>query len=241
VPTKRNETQKLMRIVNISNHSIRWLFAELVIVVLGISIAFQVEEFRNGLNEKDAERRMLQSMLDDFSVAEEQFQVYLQRVSEDFSAAINLYDYLKNKPNRSEEELIRLVRPLQFGYRWQATDSTWQSSSPERITNVSLRADLISFHDGRLPFMLNISTELQEARRDLLDALLDDIERIAQVDDYIIIKVVSDLDSIPSNPEFFETLGNFSIIVEQVENNIAVTLERISAFKEAITVHVSTL
>lgn len=230
-----------MRYLNFSSQSLKWLFAELIVVILGISIAFQVEEYRNELSEREAERRMLRSMQDDFSVAGREFASYQSRATVDFESAVALYDYLKSSDSRTAQDLVNLIRPLQFGYRWQATDSTWQASDPQRITSDELRAELIEFHDGAMPFMLNISTELQSARRELLDVLLDDFERIRRLDQSLDLRVTSELNQIPSNPEFFEKLGNFSIVSQNVVRRSITFQERISELQEGIAVHVNNL
>lgn len=75
-----------MPMVNVRKQSLRWLFAELLVIVLGISIAFQVEEWRNELSERRTEREVLLSMLDDYEIAKEQFQIYLEIVNRQATA-----------------------------------------------------------------------------------------------------------------------------------------------------------
>lgn len=56
-----------MAIFSPPNQSFRWLLAELTVVVLGILIAFQVDEFRMGLSSAQQERQALSGMLADLS------------------------------------------------------------------------------------------------------------------------------------------------------------------------------
>lgn len=56
-----------MAIFSPPNQSFRWLLAELTVVVLGILIAFQVDEFRMGLSSAQQERQALSGMLVDLS------------------------------------------------------------------------------------------------------------------------------------------------------------------------------
>ena len=56
-----------MAIFSPPNQSFRWLLAELTVVVLGILIAFQVDEFRAELGSTEQERQALIGMLADLS------------------------------------------------------------------------------------------------------------------------------------------------------------------------------
>lgn len=56
-----------MPVIGIENKSLRWLLAELMVVVLGILIAFQVDEWRTERLEGQAEEVALRGILEEFA------------------------------------------------------------------------------------------------------------------------------------------------------------------------------
>jgi len=54
-----------MPIFKVSNQSLRWLFAELVVIVLGILTAFQVNNWNSARIERAAEKTALEQLLVD--------------------------------------------------------------------------------------------------------------------------------------------------------------------------------
>ena len=54
-----------MPIFKMPNQSFRWLFSELTVVVTGILVAFQIEGWRNGLADLEAEQTALIGILSD--------------------------------------------------------------------------------------------------------------------------------------------------------------------------------
>ena len=224
-------------------HSIRWLIAELFIIILGITIAFQVEEWRSERAERREENEVLQSMLTDFEIAAEQFGRYLSSVDEHYYAIRELRGHLRSNTSRSDEKLTEIVSTLGGGYLWQATDSTWQSVSPSIISDAILRRDLIEFHDGFMPFMLSQSNRYQANQTVFRDVLFDDFEAefIDMDEPYLKISIVSPIDEIPTHKEFYEKRSNFESSLRNLKNRIPEALERIRGLESRIRQHLQTL
>lgn len=222
--------------------SIRWLLAELFVIVLGITIAFQVEEWRSELSERRSEKAVLESILNDFEVATEQFQIYVDTVTELNNAARELRSYFRNKSPRSEEELVYFIEPLLGAYLWQSTDSTWVSTNPANISNEELRRRLIRFNDGFMPYMLNISETLQLVRAEFLNTVFDDFERNWDIqENFPVISAISPLDKIPTNREFYKKLDNYRLASARLSRRIPEAIQDISEIASMIEMHIATL
>lgn len=227
--------------------SMRWLSAELVVIVLGISIAFQVEEWRSERAERRQERELLQSILTDFDIASEAFNRYLNRVDDHMNATRALRNHLRRGDERSAEQLTQYVNGLRGGYIWQATDATWQSSTPSLISDEALRRQLISFHDGFMPFMLTQSIVYQQRQTEFWNAIGDDFEREwnepegdRQDGPYSVV-VSSPLQDIPSNPNFYQRQSDYWLSLWVLKERIPQAIDRIAEIESLIQQHLETL
>lgn len=183
----------------------------------------------------------------DFEIAAEQFGRYLEGVDGHYSAIRELRGHLQSNFRRSEEKLLETVSNLGGGYNWQATDSTFQSISPSIISDSTLRRELVEFHDGFMPFMLNLSNRYQESQSIFRDVLYDDFGReMADVNEtrgYTppTIRIITPVGDIPSHGEFYEKMDNYEILLRNLKRRIPEALQRIDVLENKIVKHMQTL
>ena len=106
--------------------SMRWLIAEVTVVVLGILIAFQVEEWRSYRNDREVERAGLQTVIHDLDFASEQYEVYGQFLDKQRGQIVDLVELLQSPEEPEEEQLIKLL-DFQYDYLWSKTQSAFIS------------------------------------------------------------------------------------------------------------------
>lgn len=103
-----------MPIFNTSNTSFRWLFAELVVVVLGILIAFRVEEWRTNLSDRQQERAILENTFADLRNEKPLLLEYRDTVHSARTLGIELREYLDSASPRDESTLRPLITGARF-------------------------------------------------------------------------------------------------------------------------------
>ena len=128
--------------------SFRWLFAELLVIVLGILVAFQVEEWRQYRQDRVTELEMLESIHRDVQGVLRQY----SELVETFSISINASNRLVmgiQAGDLSEEEIVEASRDVMSAYSLSnaslSFDGYLQSGKLSLIRDKELERDCRNF------------------------------------------------------------------------------------------------
>ena len=201
--------------LGITRSSFQWLAAELVVVVLGILIAFQIEEWREGLANEERGISALESMLIDLDIGEQQYDAWEASLLQSKALAevwIRLI-WQQQQPTTEELDLA-----LQFGqYRtrnWFPTatsfDSARESGDIKHIRDKTLRRQIILFFEGLGPYHLGLRRSLHELEEEFLDLLRAETTPRPSEDFFtggvVLRELAVDPLEFPQNPELRERL-----------------------------------
>lgn len=162
--------------LGITRTSIQWLAAELVVVVLGILIAFQIDEWREELANEERGISALESILIDLDIGEQQYDAWeasLLRSQELSEVWIRLI-WQKRVPTADA-----LQDALQFGqfrtHNWSpiatAFSGARESGDINHIRDTALKRRIVQYFDGVGPYQLELRLALQELEEEFLDLL----------------------------------------------------------------------
>jgi hypothetical protein len=152
------------------------LLAELVVVVLGILIAFQVEEWRQFKLERDEESRVLNAILDDLTLGDEELALWQGRIERNDEAMGPLMEKL-SRGEVAEEAIINEFLDNAFGNRY------WRPTSPgfagardagklTLIRDPDLVRRLVVYFDIAEGFYLDWRIDLDTRQRNVQEMML---------------------------------------------------------------------
>jgi hypothetical protein len=232
------------------NQSIRWLFAELVVVVVGILIAFQVEEWRSERLDRQAEKDLLENLLSDLELNELGFENYLNALTTQTDATIDLVDYLDGSPSRSNEELLQIFISLHTSWGWTPTKPTYRSwiasGRPELISDETLRADLFFFYEAWENYIVNLTESWGDVFEAFREASSKDYfavsERGSEPGKYIRRRqLVQPIEDIPRDSEFMSRMNKLGERAAFLVDRTQMSLVRIEELKQQVQAHLATL
>lgn len=239
-----------MRLPFFSNTSFNWLIAEMTVVVLGILVAFQIEEWRSDNNEREIEIALLENMISDIEGEQFNFRNYRDLIKESTESGAELFSYLKSGNPRSADEIRRLWISTVNEWRWRKTSPTYtgwrESGRPDLISNESLRARLFGFHEQYLEYLDEETKRYQQARLDFVSASRNDLEIHPEFNEELDsfsrnLSVVHPLSELPRNPEFFPKLNQLMSRTVTVHQELERSLDTSEQIRLEILAHLETL
>ena len=148
-----------MPILKFQNMNIRWLLAELVVIVLGILIAFQVEEFRDDLQNRQQEEAGLRSILVDIEIGRAEYDMLIGTAEQRIEQALAYIAFLQRNPAPTKTEIENTVLELD-SWLWRPTSSSFNSlrdsGELNLVTSQSVQRLLIQYFDTAEPYMLDL-------------------------------------------------------------------------------------
>ncbi len=225
----------------VPRQSIRWLLAELIAVVLGILIAFQVEEWRTSLSDRQQEIALLEGMLVDFEFNRGLLGNYEQSLTCQLEGTEQYVSYLETATVRAELEMRDMLFKC-FEYYWSPTSPTYSGwrdlGRPDLIGSDELRSSLNSFYEGLIPFMVTSTERLQRFRDDYISAFNQDWEVRHRGTDRSSMQttrtVIQPLEAIPRAPEFYSAAASWQSWAINLNSNITTALDAISEMEAQI-------
>ena len=188
--------------------SIRWLTAEVLVVVLGILIAFQVEEWRVYRDDREVERESLQAVIRDLDTARVSYEEYGQFLDKQQEQLVDLIDYLQSTEKREVERLTKLA-DFNSDYIWGPTQSAFislrETGNLELISDDELLSELIDYFSNYEGYFHKMAQFHSQGRRELMEVLGGDFELVPDAD-YRETKAYSTfmripLEEFPSHPD----------------------------------------
>ena len=159
--------------LGITRSSFQWLAAELVVVVLGILIAFQIEEWREWLaNEKRAENA-LRSILDDLEIGESEYLQWeegLIQVRAQTEILIRFSSLLPEVSEPASQEVHAALQPINYRSRlWAPTATAFNGARDNGdlvfVRDGSLRKKITNYFDTLEPYLLEIRQSFKTVER----------------------------------------------------------------------------
>ncbi|PCJ22481.1 MAG: hypothetical protein COA96_14220 [SAR86 cluster bacterium] len=237
-----------MEIFKIPRDSYRWLLAELLVIVLGILIAFQVEEFRESIRNHDREQSILIGMLEDYEFNKSLLVRYQESLNCRIGSIISYRDYLSNSPSRTTEGIVDINAGCEDFY-WRPSYPSYQGwrdlGEPELISSNSIRRTFNDFHEGFTPFMVSYTGEYRIISNSLRQARYSDFEFnvTKSLDKENSFEratgLIYPLSEIPRHLEFYERVSDFLIIALGMTSRTQEGVDRIEFLESEIQKHLN--
>lgn len=203
-----------MPIFKLPSQSFRWLFAELTTVVLGILIAFQVEEWRMTRSEENLMRSNLEEILVDLVDDVESLEPYIEANHNQSSAARALLENFTESEARDEafirDNYLLLRRTRLWGPNRAAYSSFLQSAGFRLIDNQDLRSELYEYYEY-LEYLERTMEIHTASRAKVIELAQQDIYLFPNYDDQTtrLVRIIEPVEDMPRDPMFVAVLGEF--------------------------------
>jgi len=204
-----------MPLYKVPNKSFRWLFAELLVVVLGILIAFQVEEWRDTSNNRALVYASLEALLLELSDEREVLEMFVDAAERQSGAARELVSRILQHEEIEKEWLDQTYRQIISGRSWQPHDATYSSllnsGNLYLLDNSHLETELFLYYESQ-QFTESVIASSVDRANQLRSASLRDIYLIPPLSierARASIHIVEPVEEFPRNSEFVGAVGNF--------------------------------
>lgn len=203
-----------------SASSIRWLLAETLVVVLGILIAFQVEEYRTGRINHSAELKAVHALMEDLKADSLQLAEFKSRTIDQSEAFVRLSLHFDGRGGLAADSLLHFIRQASYGRIWTpataAFESIRDSGKLDLISDSELRSQISNYFSGWNSYFKSLADDYGKAVDAFLASGNADVVMVPDVgNDGIRYRrtLARPMAEIPTNPEFRALLGrsgNFS-------------------------------
>lgn len=216
--------------------TLRWFFAELLVIVLGISIAFQVEQWRQHLEDKEMETRALQEVLGDLDAMELSVSEAISIYDVSTDRAIKLFQLIQSgSPDESKylENLSLSVYLLGESENQYAYEGLLDAGRFANVENPELTDSMRKLFTLRKPWIFSLNVRHIERWDDLMNEMNQDLKRVPDNDFSVTGKshrVMSvPLDEFPTSPGVMSDLlafidssksmvEKFRLILQDIDN-----------------------
>jgi len=163
--------------LNIQSRSFRWLIAELLIVVLGVLIAFQFEGWRTDREARFAERLALSGIRQDLQSELNDIRRTRDNSQRQYEGTIRLFANLSNLDEASADEIGQSYADIVFMGRWASSSPTYtglrDSGRLSLISNPQLLRNFSEYFENQIPNSV-LAIEAIRSERDSLEATLSE-------------------------------------------------------------------
>jgi hypothetical protein len=220
-----------MPLISLQSQSYRWLIAELTVVVLGILIAFQIDEWRETSNNRQLTYSALEALLLELDDEQLTLQRFITSLNRQGDAAAELVDRFLGQDEITEEWLIATYGRITSGMSWQPHNATYSSlldsGNLYLINDPNLEADLFLYYEAQQSTESNILRTLE---------LLNQMRAVSRRDIYRVPNlgipedqtfgnsrwhVVKPLEDFPRHPEFMGTVGDLGALMKAMVGLLA--------------------
>ena len=232
-----------MAIFNVPKQSFRWLFAELTVVVLGVLIAFQVEEWRNSQTQEEFQEAMLDAILLDLQDEQREISIFIDMAARQIQASQDLIALLNSEEPATASELVDLFRTAWVSRTWLPNGATYnsliQTGNLSQLSDDELQQALFDYYAWtgyigiQTESFLEVVNELVSAA--YLDFHFQPFDSAERIQPYTYpIVAIEPVAEIPRNPLFLGTLGNFGRRISQLRPLLMETQQRNQSLQQTI-------
>ncbi|MCP5347139.1 MAG: hypothetical protein R3F41_14245 [Gammaproteobacteria bacterium] len=227
---------------------VRWLVAELTVIVLGILIAFQLEEWRDERRNREEEKVVLFSIVRDLEIEREEYALFRDRIDRNRDIWLKMIALLRSPEEHTEEQIISNFG--RYNVRgWTTTNAAFlglsQSGKLGIVSDPRLQTELVKYYEVTQPtfktgseFHLSLVSEYVRILTEDVEFVIDD--NFADTNEYR-YKLLVAPDQFPSYPSMMRLLVNLdrSYIgaTEAMDHNLSI-LEELT---KSISSHVDSL
>ncbi|PCJ25755.1 MAG: hypothetical protein COA96_06935 [SAR86 cluster bacterium] len=217
-----------MPTISLSIQSVKLLAAELVVVILGILIALQVEEWRTNQTELQEGKIALQNILTDLDENQNSLRRNISGWEKDLQAIEELSSHIHSSNQRSAQVIAESIRNLLITSTWPTSSPTYtgliNSNRLHVIQSDSIRNRLYRYYEGDLPFMAGYQVARNEVRRGAHASLPTDLYNVIgdfEVENATVVRlknaggedlnlaIFKPFSAFPRDPSFMSYLGRY--------------------------------
>lgn len=221
--------------MNIQRNSFRWLLAELLVVVLGILIALQVDAWRESRQERAIASNALVGLSSDLALEIQSLEGLIEVSKFRAEAVEGLIGELRSESGASAEKLVQYWVDGIFSYTYSPIATTYiglrENGQLSLLDDPNLQERLIRYYERGQPYITGWVTTIRNAREDTSTELERDIYRSALAEpvanmqlvyatnsngeqwSYLVHQPVSE---IPGNSQFFAKANKFAFYLDEI-------------------------
>ena len=232
---------------------------DFVVVVIGILVAVQVEEWRQFQNDRAEERQVLSSISRELSADAEEIKAFTDWAEKQAATMNSLLKSLQGgarfEPDSIAQTLIDAIFMRILNFKSPTYDGLKDSGRLSIILEEELRNDIVSYYEGAVPFLQRRKNLATEQQMGLIDKSIPwffrssidesfpgwtvvevEVPRIGDVWRYAVADSISE---IAKNTDWIAAASNFSFSLTEFGYRATTVLQRIDRLQAAIGARLS--
>lgn len=224
------------------------LVAELLVVVFGILIAFQLESWRDGRLDRQAERETVQAILDDLASDSLELAAFLETVQTQSAATQRLSLHFAGRvPLSADSAMAHFFASTRTRIWAPAAPAYWglrDSGRLDLISSPSVRRALVDFHDSWEPYLTELGLDLREITEEYRAALGRDLVSVPASDEPdapFLFEYVRSFSEMPTHPDFRTRLGRLGGLGRFMSGRIELGIANNSEVQTMLRAHLNAI
>jgi len=235
----RQIRQKLLTEYKLSKY-ILYALGEIVLVVIGILIALQINTWNEGRENDEYQRELLSeirlSLQKDIDHNTNTALRWIDRFLAHGDTVLMLYGAPNDRMDTVNKHLVLMLRSPDFAYNTGAYQ-TLKSNGLERITNNKLREEIITFYDFQLPRIDRFIVEITRGNNERTLALIDRLyvhRKVVEPDGPVVL-VQEGKEGILQDPDLLRLINVKRLVGLNAKNRILSILKEMEDLQAAIS------
>lgn len=235
----RQIRQKLLTENKLSKY-ILYALGEIVLVVIGILIALQINTWNEGRENDEYQRELLGeirlSLQKDIDHNTNTALRWIDRFLAHGDTVLMLYGTPNDRMDTVNKHLALMLRSPDFAYNTGAYQ-TLKSNGLERITNKNLREEIITFYDFQLPRIDRFIVEITRGNNQRTLALIDRLfvhRKVVEPDGPVVL-VQEGKEGILQDPDLLRLINVKRLVGLNAKNRILSILKEMENLQAAIS------
>ena len=210
----------------------------MTVVVLGILIAFQLDEWRSRLDETEEVASSLRSVLLDLEDERESLDAFVLRLSDQFQSSSNLLRHIRDSNEIDRAIIATNYLSARRTWLWEPYSTAFTNMRElgtfELITDRELQLALYDHYGWMGYIQIQIDRHRERGTRFVGSAIDDFYLAIDENTGDTTIAFVEPLNLIPRNPSFIGALGEFNHSTSNLKLRLEQTIDRNAAIQSSI-------
>lgn len=223
----------------------RYAIGEIVLVVIGILIALQINTWNEGRKNAEYQKELLGeielSLQKDIDHNTNVAIPWIERFIAHGDTVLMLYGVPNSRMDTVNKHLRLMLRSPDFAYNTGAYE-TLKSNGLERITNKQLRQKIITFYDFGLPRINRFIVEITRGNTERTLALIDHLyiyRKVVEPDGTVVL-VQEGKEGVLEDPELLRLIAVKRSVGLNAKNRIKGILKEMEALKAEISMELDT-
>jgi len=226
-------------------HYARYAVGEIVLVVIGILIALQINTWNEGRKNAEYQKELLGeiqlSLQKDIDHNTNVAIPWIDRFIAHGDTVLMLYGVSNSRMDTVNKHLRLMLRSPDFAYNIGAYE-TLKSNGLERIKNKMLRQKIITFYDFGLPRINRFIVEITRGNTERTLALIDHLyiyRKVVEPDGTVVL-VQEGKEGVLEDPELLRLIAVKRSVGLNAKNRILSILKEMEALKAEISMELNT-